>query len=191
MSETDGETAKTLRAAAFVHRHSGKPWFWPMAGISPALDYVIPILPNQLLMIALSALQPRRWLTVAGVFVLASSLGAFGAAILVQEATALVSGYLPVEPEPGGTWEAVSGQLERWGVPALAVMALSPIPPRTAVFVCATVGMAPELIALAVGVGRVTPATAISYLSAHMPTRLRRFPRVNALYVRLGIPDQN
>lgn len=37
-------------------------WFLPAVAIFPAADYVLPFLPNQMLLLALSVLHPKRGL---------------------------------------------------------------------------------------------------------------------------------
>lgn len=169
------ERNRTQRALAYIDRAAGKRWFWPAVGLFPSLDYLLPVLPNQLLMIALSVLHPRKWLLVALVFIAASAMGAFGAAWLIQYLGETWAGRLPF----GGEGEALhwaAGQVRRWGLLAVAVLALLPVPPRTAVIACALAGLPPEGIAGAVALGRTVPATAISFLSAKSPALLVKLP---------------
>jgi hypothetical protein len=49
----------------------------PGAGFFPFADFAAPFLPNQLLLMSLSALNPKRRIQLAATFVFASGLGAF------------------------------------------------------------------------------------------------------------------
>lgn len=173
------ETTRTDRALAYLRRQYGKPWFWPAVASFPSLDYLVPVLPNQMVMIGLAAAEPGRWRTVAAVFVLGSAFGAWATAHLVG----LVGPSILPAGAGGETWATVSGLIERHGVWMLGVLALSPFPPRLAVFACAAAGLAPELIAASVAAGRTVPATLICYLSARSPAFLawlsRRMPRLS------------
>ena len=171
----DPEQTRTLRAVSFIHRSARKPWFWPVVGLFPSLDYLLPVLPNQLLMIALAMLQPKKWPLVAMVFIIASSLGAFGTALLIQALGEQWTRVMPFSPS-GETWAWAMEQVRRWGLVAIALLALLPVPPRTAVLACAVAGLPAEGIAAAVAIGRTFPATAISWLSAHAPGFLVRLP---------------
>ncbi len=184
----DPEQARTLRAVSFVHRSAGKPWFWPVVGLFPSLDYLLPVLPNQLLMIALSMLQPKKWPLVAMVFIAASALGAFGTALLIQALGEQWMRVMPFSPA-GEAWKWAMEQVQRWGLFAVGLLALLPVPPRTAVLACAVAGLPAEGIAAAVAIGRTFPAIAISWLSARAPGFLVKLPvvgpRAAALLARL------
>lgn len=172
------EQARTLRAIEFLDRAAGKRWFWPTVGLFPVFDYVLPVLPNQLLMIALSALNPRKWWLVALVFVAASALGAFGTAWLIQLLGDAWAELMPFAPSDSDSWQWTLEQVRRWGLPAVAVLALLPVPPRLAVIACAVAGLPPEGIAASVAAGRSVPAIAIAFLSARAPAMLAGLPFV-------------
>jgi hypothetical protein len=172
------EQMRTQRAIEFLDRAAGKPWFWPAVGLFPSLDYVLPVLPNQLLMIGLSVLHPKRWRLIALVFVAASALGAFGTAWLIQFMGDNWAGIVPFGAGDSDTWKWAMDQVRSRGLLAVALLALLPVPPRTAVIACAVAGLPPEGIAAAVAAGRSVPATVIAFLCAKAPAILAKAPLV-------------
>ena len=52
--------SRTARIVLWLDRVSGRPWFLPAVSAFPLCDYVAPVLPNQVLLLALTVLHPRR-----------------------------------------------------------------------------------------------------------------------------------
>jgi hypothetical protein len=190
MPDAVDQKAKPFRFIAWMERHSHKKWFWGSVWLCPALDYVLPMLPNQMLMIALSALKPARWLFIALLFVSASAAGAYAAAFAVQQFQEAAASLLPAADEASAAWTSAKANVERWGLWALAVLSLSPFPPRLGVLVCAAAGMPPEQIGLVVAAGRTSPAIILTFLAAKAPARLRGYRKLDALFDRLGLSAQ-
>jgi membrane protein YqaA with SNARE-associated domain len=177
MAEHEEKGNRLARAVAFIDRSAGRPWFYPAAGAFPFLDYFLPFLPNQALLIGLCAAGPQRWFRLAAVFVLASALGAALTAALVQavgDGRALAA---MLGDDAADGWSRVEGLIDAYGIAIIAVLALLPFPPRTAVLVSALAGLSPMLIALAVGIGRTVPAFAIAWASARAPGLIARLRR--------------
>lgn len=172
-------TSRTGRILLRLDRAAHRRWFLPAVAAFPLSDYALPVMPNQMLLMALSVLQPRRWWTLTVTFVAATSLGALLVAAAVQTAGPwlldTVSGGSPDQ----GTFREITRQIERYGLWALVGLAMLPSPPRTAVLVCALVGISPWAIALAVLAGRPVPTTVLAIAGARAPRLLRRFRSVD------------
>lgn len=78
--------SRPARALLALQRQADKPWFLPAVGVFPLCDYILPFLPNQILLAGLSMTLPRRWLPLAATFVVATALGAALIAAAVQSA---------------------------------------------------------------------------------------------------------
>jgi hypothetical protein len=177
MADDRKPVTRLQQALAFIDHSAGRPWFYPAAGAFPFFDYFLPFLPNQALLIALCAAGPQRWFRLAAVFVVASALGAALTAAIIQavadgDALAAMLGDTAAEG-----WSHMDGLVETHGVAILALLAVLPFPPRTAVLVSALAGLSPVLIALAVGLGRTVPAFLIAWASARAPTLIARITR--------------
>jgi hypothetical protein len=162
-------------------------WFLPAVSVFPLSDYVLPFLPNQMLLVALSVLHPRRWLAFAATFVIAAAAGALLAALLIQTA----AGPWLLETVFGGGAKAgtagnVLRAIESYGLFALAALAVLPWPPRTAVIVCAVAGLTPLGIGAAVAIGRIVPAIAYALIGAKSPNLLRRVPMIDRVLSQVG-----
>lgn len=171
--------SRTARTITALDGAAGRPWFLPAVAAFPLADYALPFLPNQVLLVALCVLQPRRWWQFAIAFVLAGSLGAILTTLVIQTLGApAVDGFVGDSLE-GGAPAGLEDLIEQYGLWALALLAMLPWPPRTAVVVCALAGLAPLEIGIAVALGRVVPTAAYTLLAARAPQILRRFKSVD------------
>ncbi|MET8824403.1 hypothetical protein ABZX40_07575 [Streptomyces sp. NPDC004610] len=170
---------RTVRLLLRLDRAAHRRGFLPALAVFPLSDYVLPVLPNQMLLMGLSALHPRRWRVIALTFVGASVLGAFLVATAVHAAGPwLLDAVGAVAPGQAELRE-VAGQVERHGGWALAALALLPWTPRAAVVMCALAGIPPWTVALAVLAGRPLPVTLLALTGAKAPRLLRRSGRVD------------
>lgn len=171
--------SRAARIIAAVDHAADRPWFLPAVSVFPLTDYALPFLPNQLLLIALSVLQPRRWWLFALVFVAATGLGALLTAHALQAVGPwLLNALFGGRPEEGAAAQVLA-LVERHGLWALALLAALPWPPRTGVVVCALAGLPPPLIGAAVAAGRVVPAGLCTLVGSRAPHLLRRFQSVD------------
>ena len=182
---SDPAPSRSVALARKLDTIADKPGFLPAVSVFPFLDYALPFLPNQLLLILLSAMRPTRWWAIAAAFTIATIAGAAVTAWLIQSlagpAIDAVFGVTPgaSERSDSGSLTQARELVDRYGVWALSVLALLPTPPRTAVIVCASLGLPPLHIACAVGLGRVVSANAVAFLAARIPGVLRRFNTVD------------
>ncbi|MFF8955075.1 hypothetical protein [Streptomyces sp. NPDC014894] len=176
-----GPTTRAGRILVRLDRAAHRPWFLPALALFPLGDYAMPAMPNQMLLMGVSALHPRRWLTIALTFVTASAAGAFLTATAAQLAgpwlMEAAGALVPARSELRESGAFVA----RHGVWALALLSLLPWTPRVAVLVCALAGVPPWSIALAVLAGRPLPVTALAAAGARAPHLLRRSRRAERL----------
>lgn len=178
-SESDAaggrDLPRLIRAVRWLDRQAERPGFYPKVGLFPLLDYAVPVMPNHMLLIALAYLHPARWLAVAATFALASALGAMGVALVVQGIGGGIAGWLTGNVETAGT---AFDLIEAHGIAALTALALLPVPPRTAVLLCALAGLPALQIGAAVAAGRLVPAGLLAWVAANSPNVLRRVPTI-------------
>jgi uncharacterized membrane protein YdjX (TVP38/TMEM64 family) len=139
--------------------------------VFPLIGYLVPLLPTQLLLVALSFLHRARWLPIALSFLVATSVGAFLTSVLIQSVGGGLKDHLLSSSESA---RQVADGIATHGVWAIAILALLPWPPRTAVLICAFAGLNPAAIAISILVGRTAPTLLLSWLAAHSPDMLRR-----------------
>lgn len=167
----DGRLARVLR---LIDSQAQKPSFLPLISVFPLVGYLVPLLPTQLLLVSLSLLHQARWLSIALSFLLATSIGALITSLLIQK---VGGGFGETLVSKNSSLRQISAFISAYGLWAIAILALLPWPPRSAVLVCAAVGLNPVAIALTVLVGRTAPTLLIAWLSAHAPNILRRVQR--------------
>lgn len=181
MADPGYRPSRTVRTITALDRVADRRWFLPAVSAFPLTDYVLPFLPNQMLLVALSVLHPRRWLAFASTFTLAAGAGAALTAAAVQTVgPALLDALFGSGPE-AGTAADVLAAVERHGLWALAGLAMLPWPPRTGVLVCALAGLPPVGIGAVVMLGRVVPATGYALAGAKLPHLLLRVRSVRSI----------
>lgn len=166
---------------AGLDRAADRRWFLPAVSVFPLSDYVLPFLPNQMMLVALSVLQPRRWWVFAVTFALSSGLGALLTALVVQAVGPWVLESLFGGMPDEGAAAGVLTMVERHGLWALALLAMLPWPPRSGVVACALAGLPPLGIAAAVTTGRIVPVGVYAFVGSKAPHLLRRFRSVDLL----------
>jgi hypothetical protein len=178
-----GEAAlsRPARVLLCLEQRSARAWFLPGVGIFPFLDYVLPFLPNQILLAGLSMTLPRRWVALAGTFAVATAAGAAMITAVIQlYGLPLVVQVVGNIPEASALRSAME-LIRTHGLPALCTLAMLPWPPRTAVLACAVAGLPPAHVGLAVLAGRVLPASICAGLGAKAPQMLRRIDRIDRI----------
>jgi uncharacterized membrane protein YdjX (TVP38/TMEM64 family) len=174
----DRPTSRTVRILLRLDATADRRWFLPAVAAFPLTDYVVPIMPNQMLLIGLSVLRPQRWWRLALTFVVAAGTGAFLVATAVQTAGhGLLDLLAGAAAERAAVRETIAA-IDRHGLWLLVAVSLLPWPPRTAVLACALVGLPPWAVALAVLLGRSVPAAALAGTGAKAPYLLRRFASI-------------
>jgi membrane protein YqaA with SNARE-associated domain len=169
------------RALLALEKRSERAWFLPAVGVFPSFDYVLPFLPNQILLGGLSMLLPRRWIALAATFVIAAAIGAGLITVAIQQfGVPIVSRFVADMPESSALASAIA-LVRSYGLAALVAVAMLPWPPRTAVLACAIAGLPATSIGLAVLIGRVAPASLYACIGAKAPHLLRRLSKVDAI----------
>jgi hypothetical protein len=182
MAEPPSRAARIILA---LERKSDRRWFLPAVGIFPLSDYVLPFLPNQMLLVGLSMVLRHRWLGLAATFVIASGLGAMLVAYVIQSwGVPVVEALFDGLPEPSAAAPVIQA-VQDWGLVGLAGLAMLPWPPRTAVLVCAIAGLPPLLMGLSVAAGRTVPVLLYAGVGARAPQLLRRFARVDRVLTEI------
>lgn len=167
--------SRLIRIVLALERRAERKWFLPAVSLFPLADYVLPFMPNQILLLCLSILTPRRWWQLALTFILAAGLGAFLGVLAIQTIDETILGVLPDTPAVATARE----WLAAYGLGALVLLAMLPTPPRSAVILCALAGLPALSIGLCVMAGRTVPVLGYTYLGSRAPHLLRRSRRVD------------
>lgn len=153
----------------------------------PALDFLLPVMPNQLLLVALSMLAPERWLAFALAFALGGAIGGAATAIAIQSFGLDFRVMLGAAGESAEAARA-SAALRENGLWFMAIVALLPWTPRLTVVVCAALGIAPLAIGLTLLVARTAPACALALTGARSPQLALRSAWVRKVTASLREP---
>jgi hypothetical protein len=173
-----------------LERQADRPWFLPGVGVFPLCDYVLPFLPNQILLAGLSMILPRRWFALAMTFVIATAAGAALIVAAIQEFGVPVVQQLLIDLPEALALAQVLEQIRTYGFPILIGLAMLPWPPRTAVLACAIAGLPPAQVGLAVLVGRIVPASIYAGAGAKVPHLLRRLASVDRIMCEVEAAKQ-
>jgi hypothetical protein len=177
----DPRSSRAARTIVALDRRADRPWFLPAIALFPMSDYVLPVLPNQMMLLGLAMLRPARWIALIATFVLATALGALLTAWAIQYWGRPFFDAVFADALPVGTLAELDALVTRYGTVTLALLAMLPWPPRTGVIACALFGLSPATIGLAVAIGRIVPTTGYALAGAHAPRLLRGWPRLGRL----------
>ena len=131
-------------------------------------DFVLPVMPNQLLLAGLSLLAPTRWPIFAFVFALGTAIGGTLVAVALQSLGADQSLFVSLD-EAGGSLAEALAQFRRYGLWLLAGIALLPWTPRVTVVACALAGVSPLAIFATLLCIRLVPCTGLALAGALGP----------------------
>jgi hypothetical protein len=157
--------ALRIRLSQWAARHVDRFWLPPVVAGFPAADFFVPVMPNQLLLIGLSALAPRRWPIFALAFAAGTASGGMAIAYAVQFIGIGPSGF-PGTNEAGDTVAEIARHIRLHGLWYLAAIALLPWTPRLTVVACATVGIHPLAILVTLFFARLVPSAALGMSGA-------------------------
>lgn len=162
--------ARTLaaRLTGWARRHAHARWLPAPLTAFPAADFVIPVMPNQLLLIGLSLLAPARWPVFALAFALSTAAAGAALAFGLQSAGFELARFVSTSEVDSALPQAIR-QFERHGLWFLAGVALLPWTPRVSVVACALAGFAPLTIFATLLVARIVPCTLLGLIGAHGP----------------------
>lgn len=162
--------------SAWLLTHGQRPYaIWSMSAAS-TLDGVLPMMPAEFMALALMIMQPRRVIQIAFVFTMSAAVSAGLLAALVSGIAQATSwpGWLEIERQ-GAAWTQAVSLIRAWGASALAMAAVFPDSPRTAVAVAALAGFAPISITGLVLAGKLMLygllAAAVRYIPMRWPSR--------------------
>ncbi len=161
---------------AWLRRHVQRPWFAPVAGIASGLDAIAPVMPTQTLLIGTAVLHPRRWWSHGLWFALGATLGgtALSAALATWGPEAWAAAGLATPAALAGP--RLQAAVQQYGAWALFVLALVPLPARTATAACALLGVPWPQVAAALAGGRLVAFPLLAWLASRRPAWLARLP---------------
>jgi len=166
---------RTARLIARLQRFVSRPWYLPLIALLAALDLFVGFIPSDGLVISSVMLKPHRWLSTSLWMACGSAVGALALAALVETlGKPVVRAVLPGAME-STAWQSVADFLQSYGTPALALMALGPLPQHPAVAICALAHMPLTLIALSVLAGRLIKYLLFAWSASHAQRLFKRW----------------
>jgi hypothetical protein len=157
-----------------VSRYQKRWWYLPLLAALAAADLFVGFIPTDALVVSAAMLRPRKWLRSAVIIALGSAVGALALAWAIHVVGDPVLTWLFGTPEGPAEWKDTKAFLERYGAPALALMAGGPLPQQPAVALCSLGGMRLDVIALSVLAGRLIKYCVFAYSATHARRFLRK-----------------
>jgi hypothetical protein len=146
------------------------------------LDGFVPMLPTEAFVVVFGILQPQRGKVIVLLFALASGLSALMLALLLGTLTSSAE-WLSLQLL-GAQWDQASSTVRTWGPASMVFLSAFPDTPRTSIAALALSGVAPEVIALSVFMGKVFLYAGLLGLMHYLPSRLVRWRNSKALSKR-------
>ncbi|MBY0371163.1 hypothetical protein K2X33_10785 [bacterium] len=157
---------------AFVDRA----WYFPTLGLLAAIDLFILIIPTDALLVSSVMLRQRKWVSAALWVALGSSLGSAILAGLIQWDTHLVMDVWFPGAFGSEIWRAMDAFFDKHGALALALIAFSPLVQFPAVAIAALSGMPPAEVFFFCLLGRTSKAMIFSWVASFAPRLLLKVP---------------
>lgn len=154
--------------SGWARRNAQKPWLPPALTAFPAVDFILPFMPNQLLLAGLSMLAPNRWPVFAIAFATGTAFGGGAVAFGLQSLGLNVSHFIPDGPTNSELVNTI-GQFQIYGLWFLAAIALLPWTPRLSVVACAIAGFEPLTIFCTLFLARLLPNATLGAIGARGP----------------------
>lgn len=164
----DMKPSIVIRLSRWTAERAQRPWLPFALPAFPMADFVLPVMPNQLLLAGLSLLAPNRWPAFAAVFAIGTALGGMLVAMGLQSLGMDRSVFLTAD-EAGGPLSMALSQIAENGLWFLAGIALLPWTPRLTVVACALAGIAPIAIFITLLLARLVPCTGLALAGAFGP----------------------
>ena len=178
--------SRTARIIFILQQRSNSKWFFPGAGFFPFADFAAPFLPNQLLLMSLSALNPKRRIQLGATFVFASGLGAFAVSVLIANLSpANALNIIAPEIMESAQWKTANEYVAQYGLIALLMLSFLPWTPRTAVIATAAAGFEPLAIGASVMIGRIVPIFLYAWLGSEAQKISLRWKRLRVLLLEV------
>lgn len=172
-----------VRLGRWTARRAKRPWLPLAVPAFPMADFILPVMPNQLLLAGLSLVAPQRWPVFVLAFAIGTALGGTMVAVALQSLGVDRTLFVSAE-EAGGPLAEALAQFRRHGLWFLAGVALLPWTPRLTVVACALAGLAPVAILGTLFVTRLVPCAALAIAGAYAPRWSMRFGFVERFVVR-------
>jgi membrane protein YqaA with SNARE-associated domain len=154
-------------------RHGQQPYaIWYLATLC-TFDGFLPMVPAELIALALMILQPRRLLLVAIAFAVSAATSAGLLATLVASVSDVTTFTSWLTAERQNTpWAHAVSLIQNWGAPVLTMVAVFPDSPRTTIAVAALAGLAPIDITAFVFLGKLLLYGLLALAVRYIPRRL-------------------
>lgn len=149
-------------------------WAVPALAALAGLDLFIMVVPTEWILISTVMLRPKRWWTTALWLTTGSAIGAFLLGYAVQNIGPHVVDLLFEKALQTAFWLQAESWIDHYGAPALAVIAVSPLPQQPAVAIAALGKMAPWTIFAMIWLGRFPKYIVFAWLATHAPAVLTK-----------------
>jgi len=162
-----------------LERWVDRPWAVPLLAAFALLDLFLLLIPTEGILISAVLLRPKRWIGICLWIVTGSALGALLLAGAFQYfGPEIMHHWLPFIFH-SEAWARSENTIYEYGAPALAVIALSPLPQQPAVAIAALARVPVLSIFVMVWFGRLAKYALFAWLASHSPKIVlgARWPR--------------
>lgn len=156
------------RVLAWIVKFAGSPVYPLMIAAAAAADVFIFVVPNDALVISAVLARPERWLFIAMTVTIGSTLGAAAFAAVALHSPAWIEANLPWL-FTSTSWKNIDQFLDAWGIAAMFLGSVGPIPLQPFVFAGALAGMQFMPLVLGVFLGRLVKYLVIANLCSRSP----------------------
>lgn len=152
------------------------PFGLPILAFLAAIDLFVMVIPTEGVLISSVLLRPKRWLAIVFWISTGSAAGALFLGLVIHHFGPAAVEFFFKGALHSSSWSRVENWVGRYGAPALAAIAASPLPQQPAVVITALGKLPIVMIFGMVWLGRAPKYFLFGWLASHMPgVLLRRY----------------
>jgi membrane protein YqaA with SNARE-associated domain len=160
-----------------LHQFADRWWYAPLIGFVVAIDYYLFVIPNDALVLAAAAFDPKKWLSIGLCAGFGSSLGALSVAYLLDRyGIGLLLSHFPDLPHTH-VWIFSVHFIDQYGSLAIWLIALGPFLQHPMIALAVADHMPLSKLLLFIVAGRVPKYIFYAYAAGRMPKLLQYLHR--------------
>ena len=160
-----------------LHQFADRWWYAPLIGFVVAIDYYLLVIPNDALVLAAAAFDPKKWLSIGVCAGMGSSLGALSIAFLLDRyGMGILLSHFPNLPQ-SHAWIFSVHFIDQYGSWAIWLIALGPFLQHPMLALAVADHMPLAKLFLFIVAGRLPKYMFYAFIAGRMPELLKYLQR--------------
>lgn len=154
--------------------YTSRPWYTGLVSLLAGLDLFILAVPTDALAITAVFGKPKLWLATALTVAIGSTIGCLVLAQFIHIYGNSILELLHIEIGTSGVWLQAKNWIEDYGVWAIFLFAVGPLPLQPAIVLAAFTDMTLQDLGLSCFIGRSFKFIFLCWVASHAPAQIER-----------------